>query len=133
MRAPGSLRALAGGWLGLVRAGWGVGALVGPVRAFGRPELVWSSRCFIYYFFNRQAHPRPSPKGAEALLGGRGGRQGPACLWHDWRAPGCHFVTAAVVAGGGGGRTLRHYPDGPGREGSRGIWPRDPRMWSGPL
>lgn len=68
---------------------------------------LWVSRVGLelevfYLLFNGQARPKPSPKGAEALLGGRGSRQGPACLWHDWRAPGCHFVTAAVVAGGAG-------------------------------
>lgn len=55
-------------------------------------------------------------------MGGGGGRQGPARLWHDYRAPGCHFVTVAVVAVGGG-RVLRHRPDGPGRRGGRGGRP----------
>lgn len=89
-----------------------------PGRAFGRPELVWSSWCFII-FFNGQTRPRPSPKGDEALLGGRGGRQGPDRWWHDCRAPGCHFVTTAVVAAGGGG-------DG----GGQSLAPSPRRAWT---
>lgn len=70
---------------------------------------------FSYYcIFNGQARRRPNPKGAEALLGARGGRQGPARLWQDCRAPGCHFVTVAVVAVGRGGRTLAPSPRRPG-------------------
>lgn len=127
MRAPGSPR--------LLREGAGPGA-GGPGR--GRLRLVpgaglWASGAGLelevfYYFFNGQTCPRPSPKGNEALLGGRGGRQGPVRLWHDCRAPGCHFVTAAVVAAGGRGGALRHHPDGPGRGGSLGRWPQHPQM-----
>ena len=88
---------------------------------------------FSYYcIFNGQARRRPNPKGAEALLGARGGRQGPARLWQDCRAPGCHFVTVAVVAvgweGWGGGADLRHRPDGPGRGSSKGNGLRGPRV-----
>ncbi|XP_043326838.1 acidic leucine-rich nuclear phosphoprotein 32 family member A isoform X1 [Cervus elaphus] len=69
---------------------------------------------FYYYcIFNGQARRRPNPKGAEALLGARGGRQGPARLWQDCRAPGCHFVTVAVVAVGGWGRRLAPSPRRP--------------------
>ena len=45
--------------------------------------------------------------------GGRDGRQGPGRLWHDCWAPGCHFVTVAVVAVGGGTQTLAPSPRRP--------------------
>lgn len=141
MRAPGSPR--------LQREGAGPGA-GGPGR--GRLGLdprggPWGVRSwfgargvlllFFFFFFNGQTRPRPSPQGAEALLGGRRGRRGPVRRWHDCRAPGCHFVTAAVVAAGGagagaGGRALRHHPDGPGRGGSSGRWPGTLRCAVGP-
>lgn len=103
-------------------------------RAFWLPELIWSSRCFIYYycFCNGQACRRPSPKGAEALLGGRGGRRGPARLWHDCRAPGCHFVTVAVVPGWGGAQTCAIAPTAPDVEAAGGAGSGDPQLCSGP-
>lgn len=61
-------------------------------------------------------------------MGGGGSRQGPARLWHDCRAPGCHFVTVAVVAVGGEVESgvLRHCPDGLWRGGGLGSWLQGP-------
>lgn len=50
--------------------------------------------------------------GCPGILGVQG-RQSPAmCRLLASRAPSCHFVTVAVVALGGGARSLRHRPDG---------------------
>lgn len=90
--------------------------------------------CCYYYFREGQARRRPSPKGAEALLGGRGGRRGPARLWHDCRAPGCHFVTVAVVAvGGRGAEPCAIAPTAPDVEAAGEAGSGDPRWCSGPL
>lgn len=75
MRAPGSPR--------LRREGAGPGAggpgrgRLGSVPGAGLGASGAGLELEVFYYFNGQTRPRPSPKGAEALLGGRGGRQGP--------------------------------------------------------
>lgn len=67
--------------------------------------------------------------------GGRDGRQGPGRLWHDCWAPGCHFVTVAVVAvGGGDADSCAIAPTAPDLETAGGAGPRDhpPQLYSGP-
>lgn len=65
-------------------------------------------------------------------MGGGGGRQGPARLWHDYRAPGCHFVTVAVVAVGGGAESCAIAPTAPDVEAAGVAGPGDSQWRSGP-
>lgn len=132
-RGPAGGRA--GAWVAGPRArGPGTGAPGRPRAGLLASSAASELEVFCYYYFHEgQARRRPSPKGAEALLGGRGGRREPARLWHDCRALGCHFVTVAVVAGGGGGaESCAIAPTAPDVEAAGEAGSRDPRLCSGP-
>lgn len=88
---------------------WRAGARAPGLVPRGRPWGVrsWFGARGVLLFFFLTARPAGSraPKGAEALLGGRGGRQGPARSWHDRRAAILSPRLLSLRAGGeGGGR-----------------------------
>lgn len=120
----------------LVRAGRGAGGLGwllgGPlgISSWFRAGGV----LFITIFFNGRALLKPRPKGAEALLAGRGGRQGPARLWHDCLPgaglPFCH--RGCCRCGGWGEQSCAITQTALDVETAGGAGSGDPQLYSGP-
>lgn len=145
VRAPGSMRlgALAGRPAGVEEArlrtrGPGCGrARLAPGRAFWLLELVWNSRCFIYYdyFLNGQAHPRPSPKGAEMLLGAGAASRGLLACGTTARRRAAILSPWLMSLGGWGGveaELCAIAPTVPDVGAAGGAGPGDPQLCSEP-